>query len=220
MFPLSDAHHRANRFPYVNVAIIALNIYAFYLQMTNGDSFTLAYALTPSIVDFSHVSSLVPFVTSMFLHGGFLHIISNMWFLWVFGDNVEGHFPHFIYPVFYIVSGIVAGLSQYILSPGSNIPMLGASGAVAGVLGGYLVYFPRHRIKTLVPFFGFLTVTELPAMLMIGYWFVLQVISGAASLPGTGEEGGVAFFAHIGGFLAGVILAKIFQPMVKEHAYE
>lgn len=220
MFPLSDAQHKASRFPIVTIALIAINVYVFYLQMTHGDAFTLTYALTPSTVDFSHISSLVPFVTSMFLHGNLLHIASNMWFLWVFGDNVEGHMSHFLYPIFYVASGIVAGLSQYILDPTSSIPMLGASGAVAGVLGGYILYFPHHRIKTLVPFFGFLTVTELPAMLMIGYWFVLQLLSGAASLPGMGEEGGVAFFAHIGGFLAGVVLAKLVRPRVERVQYE
>jgi membrane associated rhomboid family serine protease len=211
MIPISDSV-KAARFPFINIALIAITCYVFYLQLTAPDpeAFIRTYALIPANVDLNNYASLLPFFTSMFLHGGFLHIISNMLFLWVFGDNVEGHLPPFIYIFLYIGSGLVAGISQYLIMPDSSIPMLGASGAVAGALGAYFAWFPKHRIKTFVPIFGFFTFTEISASFMLGYWFVLQLISGAASIPGMGNEGGVAFFAHIGGFVAGFIFAKVF----------
>lgn len=213
MFPLSDSI-KAQSFPLVNIAIIAITVYVFVQQLLapDAEAFIYQYALVPSEVDFANYASLTPFVTSIFLHGGFLHIISNMWFLWVFGDNVEGYLGKFTYPIVYLLSGIVGGLSQYFFSPASNIPMLGASGAVAGALGAYYVLFPHSKIKTLVPFFGFATIFELGAPFMLGYWFILQLFSGAASLPfTTADTGGVAFWAHVGGFLTGVIAANLFK---------
>lgn len=210
MFPISDSI-RAPRLPFVNIALIAATVFVFIQQLLVPDQevFIQAYALIPSLVNFSDFVTLAPFITAMFLHGGFLHIISNMWFLWVFGDNVEGRFGWFLFPIVYFASGVAGNFLQYIFMPGSPIPMLGASGAVAGVLGAYYVLFPHSRIKTVIPFFGFASVVEIPAPFMLGYWFVLQVISGAASLPFMGESGGVAFFAHVGGFLTGVVFAKI-----------
>lgn len=213
MFPLSDASHPSRRFALVNVGLILATAYVFYLQLTASDpeAFIQQYALVPALVDLSNIRSLLPFFTSIFLHGGFLHIISNMWFLWVFGDNVEGELNPVTYVFLYIASGLVGGVAQYLLQPSSTIPMLGASGAVAGVLGAYFVYFPHHKIKTLVPIFVFLTVIDVPAIIMLGYWFILQMLSGAASLPTYGDTGGVAFFAHIGGFLTGLLLARMFR---------
>ncbi len=217
MFPLSDSVP-ANRFPFVNVVLIAATVFVFFQQITspNPDAFILTYAFIPANINFSDLITLTPFITSIFLHGGFLHIISNMWFLWVFGDNVEGHVGFLFYPFLYFASGIAGSLAQYLFMPGSPIPMLGASGAVAGVLGSYFVLFPHHKIKTLIPIFGFFTVTQVSAMFMLGYWFVLQIISGATALPNSLDTGGVAFWAHVGGFVTGFLLTKIFKPIVYE----
>ncbi|OGH30333.1 MAG: hypothetical protein A3B41_00255 [Candidatus Levybacteria bacterium RIFCSPLOWO2_01_FULL_37_26] len=212
MFPLSDSIP-ARRFPFVNILFIATTVVVFIQQLIspNQDLFIRTYSLIPSFVSFNDFSTLMPFITAIFLHGGFLHIISNMWFLWVFGDNVEGHLGFFLFPVLYFSSGIVGNIAQYIVMPNSSIPMLGASGAVAGVLGAYFVLFKDSKVKTLIPFFGFFTTAEIPATFMLGYWFVLQVISGAVSLPFSGDSGGVAFWAHVGGFLTGVIVGKIIK---------
>lgn len=217
MFPLSDSI-RARRFPLVNLLLIAATVFVFIQQLTspNQDLFIRTYSLIPSLVNFNDFSTLVPFVTAIFLHGGFLHIISNMWFLWVFGDNVEGHLGFILFPILYFLAGIVGNIAQYIIMPTSSIPMLGASGAVAGVLGAYYILFKDAKIKTLIPFFGFFTTAEIPAPFMLGYWFVLQVFSGAVSLPFSGDSGGVAFWAHVGGFAAGVIVGKLFKRFKEE----
>lgn len=213
MIPISDSI-KSRSFPLINVGLILLTIYAFFLQITalNPEGFIMQYALVPANVNLSDYTTWIPFITSIFLHGGILHIASNMLFLWVFGDNVEGFLGKIQYLFLYLASGIVGGFTQYILMSDSAIPMLGASGAVAGSLGAYFVLLPHSRIKTLVPFFGFLTFVNIPARFMLGYWIVLQVLSGAVTIPGGSETGGVAFFAHIGGFFTGYLLAKILHP--------
>lgn len=217
MFPLSDSI-RAQRFPIINILLIAATIFVFIQQLTalNELAFIRSYVLTPSLINFDDFATLTPFVTAIFLHGGFLHIISNMWFLWVFGDNVEGHLGFILFPILYFLSGIVGNIAQYIIMSSSSIPMLGASGAVAGVLGAYYVLFPHAKIKTMIPFFGFFTVAQIPAPFMLGYWFVLQVLSGAVSLPFSSESGGVAFWAHVGGFVTGVVVAKLIRSFKKD----
>lgn len=212
MFPISDSIP-PRRLPFINVAIIIATTYVFYRQLVapSPDVFIQQYALIPSLADFNNPQSLIPFVTAIFLHGGFLHIISNMWFLWVFGDNVEGHLGFFPYVLLYFLAGITGNVAQYSLMPSSTVPMLGASGAVAGVLGAYFVLFPHSQIKTLVPVFVFLTTINIPAYFMLGYWFVLQILSGAASLPFSNETGGIAFWAHVGGFATGIFIAKFFN---------
>ena len=214
MFPLSDSI-KARRFPFVNIILIAATIFVFIQQLTSPNelAFIRSYALIPTLVDFDDFATLMPFVTAVFLHGGFLHIISNMWFLWVFGDNVEGHLGFILFPILYFLAGIVGNLAQYFVMPTSQIPMLGASGAVAGVLGAYYILFKDAKIKTLIPFFGFFTTAEIPAPFMLGYWFVLQVFSGAVSLPFSGDSGGVAFWAHVGGFVTGVAVAKLIRSI-------
>jgi membrane associated rhomboid family serine protease len=212
MIPLSDSV-KSERFPFINLTIIAITVYVFFLQMTASDpeAFVYQWALVPATVNLSDPQTLIPFISSMFLHGGFLHIISNMLFLWVFGDNVEGHYPPFVYLFLYLVSGLIGGISQFVLMPDSSIPMLGASGAVAGALGAYFALFPHHKVRTLIPVFGFFTIAEISASFMLGYWIVLQILSGVISLPGSsGAEGGIAFFAHIGGFAFGYLFAKVF----------
>lgn len=213
MIPLKDSQP-AFIFPFWVITIIAINVYVFYLELTSQspDAFIAQYALIPSLVDFSFFKSLLPFITSQFLHGGFLHIISNMLFLWVFGDNVEERLGFLFFPIFYLAAGIVGGLLQYSFVPDSNIPMLGASGAVAGVLGAYFALFPNHSVKTLVPVFGFLTVMNIPASFMLIYWFITQLFSGFASVASASADiGGIAFFAHIGGFVFGWIIGKMFR---------
>lgn len=212
MFPISDSIHTP-KFPFINIGLILITIFVFFLQLTipNPEAFIFTYALVPAQVDFSNYTTFLPFITSMFLHGGILHIVSNMLFLWVFGDNVEAHLGHIQYLFLYVLSGIVGGVAQYILMSSSQIPMLGASGAVAGALGAYFVLFPHSKIRTLVPFFGFISLVNIPASIMLGYWFVLQIISGVTALPFSMETGGVAFFAHIGGFMTGLFLAKLLR---------
>ena len=155
-------------------------------------------------------------LTSMFLHGGWMHLIGNMWFLWIFGNNVEDSMGRLRFVAFYLLTGLAAALGQVIASPASIIPMVGASGAISGVMGAYLVLYPRVRVYALVPIFIFFTSIALPAWAMIGYWFILQVLSGLFS---GGDMGGVAFWAHVGGFIAGVALVKLFarQEYVDDH---
>lgn len=212
MFPISDSI-QARRFPFFNLVLIAFTAFVFVQQITvsDPDAFIMQYALVPAYVDFSNLATLFPFISAIFLHGGLLHIVSNMWFLWVFGDNVEGHLGWFLYLILYFGAGIVGNFLQYMVMPHSSIPMLGASGAVAGVLGAYYVLFPHSSIKTFVPLFGFFTLMHVGAPFMLGYWFILQLLSGAASLPGAGDTGGVAFWAHVGGFVAGFVFANLFR---------
>lgn len=213
MIPISDSDHKPGRFPFVNIAFILLNISAFFVQLTTPDqeAFIYRYALVPAYINFSDWSTLYPFITSMFLHGGFLHIISNMVYLWVFGDNVEGEFPPLGYLLLYLGSGVVGSLAQYMLAPTSEIPMLGASGAVAGALGAYFIMFPNHRIKTIILLPFIFTIVNLNALIVLGQWIILQLISGSGALGSNmDQEGGVAYFAHIGGFLFGLLFAAIF----------
>ncbi|MBI2007131.1 MAG: rhomboid family intramembrane serine protease [Candidatus Blackburnbacteria bacterium] len=205
MFPLRDTKS-AGIFPFWIITIVAVNVFVFLLEMlaASPEEFIRQYALIPANVSFSSLATLTPFVTSQFLHGGFIHIASNMWFLWIFGDNIEERFGFLWFPVFYLFSGIIGGLLQYVIVSDADIPMIGASGAVAGVLGAYFALFPRHRIKTLVLTFGFLTVVDIPASVMLFYWFFTQLFSGTATVvSGMAGLGGVAWFAHIGGFAAG-----------------
>lgn len=207
MIPLKDSHG-SGRFPFWVLIIIALNVYVFYLTITssNPEAFIMRYALIPGLVNFADPKTLEPFITSQFLHGGFLHIISNMLFLWIFGDNVEEAFGFLLFPLFYLASGVIGGLSQYFLDPGSTVPMLGASGAIAGVLGAYFALFPKHTVKTLVPIFGFFTILDIPASIMLFYWFATQLFSGVASVSMAASAGGIAFFAHLGGFTFGWLM--------------
>lgn len=219
MFPLSDTK-TSGRSPIWVVIFILANVWVFILELTapNPDLFVGQFALIPSQVNFFNLDSLEPFLTSQFLHGGFIHIISNMWFLWIFGDNVEERLGFFFFPIFYLLAGVVGGLTQYVFIPNSDIPMLGASGAIAGVLGAYMVLFPHHNIKTLVPIYGFLTVINLPAYAVLILWFVTQLFSGSASIiTATASLGGVAFFTHIGGFLTGWIVAKLYNNHLAKH---
>ena len=203
MLPLRD-HEPSELFPVVTIALIIGNILAFIVEYMSPDLdvFIQAWALVPSVMN------PITFLTSMFLHGGFMHIASNMWYLWIFGDNVEGRLGHGRFLIFYIAAGLIAAFAELPQLAGSDVPLLGASGAIAGVLGMYLAFFPHHRVDALIPdFFGFWRVMTIPAGLVLGFWFVLQIFSGVGSIGVSG--GGVAWFAHIGGFAFGWILGKI-----------
>ncbi len=204
MIPLRDTI-RSNSTPVVTALIILVNVLVFIYMLTldpyTQNHFIAQYALTPSRL---HLSAIV---TSMFLHGGWMHLIGNMWFLWVYGDNVEDVLGHGKYLAFYLLCGVAAALTQYAVSPDSHVPTLGASGAIAGVMGAYLIKFPHSRILTLIPIFFFFTTIEIPAVLILLYWFALQFFSGIGSVGYSQvSQGGVAWFAHIGGFISGMIL--------------
>ena len=208
MIPLRDVIPSRTT-PYVTFAIIAVNALAFLLELRAPDiqDFVFAYGLIPA--EFSWVNVF----TSMFLHGGWLHIIGNMWFLWIFGDNVEDRMGHGRFVVFYLLCGIAAALAQTMMAPNSQIPMVGASGAIAGVMGAYFVLYPRSRIVTLVPLFVFMQIMEVPAILFLGIWFLMQFISGVGTVATVAgrESGGVAFWAHVAGFITGVAAVMVFR---------
>lgn len=219
MIPLRDAnpsHHT----PLVTILLIAANLGAFLYELSLPPqglerlvfqlgvipSRLTAFPAQPGI---GFGDAYLPLLTSMFLHGGWLHLIGNMWFLWIFGDNIEDRLGSVRFLLFYMVCGLGAGLAHALFNLGSSIPTIGASGAVAGVLGGYFVLFPTARVLTLVPFF-FLILAELPAWLILLYWFVIQFFSGTLALTAArGEAGGVAWWAHVGGFVLGALLVRL-----------
>ena len=214
MIPLSD-RIPTRRFPIVTILLIVANVLVFALEMLQlnpgGDNALqqtfLNYGVVPSRVAVEPLSiTLLTFVTSMFLHASFLHIAGNMLYLWIFGNNIEDVLGHLWFTVFYFVCGFVASAAQVFVSAGSDLPGIGASGAIAGVLAAYLIFFPRSQINTLLILGIFLAVRRLPAVLVLGLWFALQLVNGFLSVGQT-QLGGVAFFAHIGGFVAGLILA-------------
>ncbi len=210
MFPLKDSK-KTNIIPFINYGLIFFTIFIFFLQLISGDfeDFVFRYGFIPNKFNFFNLESYKNVIFSIFLHGGFFHILSNMWFLHIFGDNVEEKLGHFKYLIFYILGGVFAVFSQYIFNPNSIIPMIGASGAVSAVAGVYFAFFKKSKIESLVFSFGFVTKVNFPAWFFLGYWFLIQVFSGAGSLLTFNQnQGGVAWFAHIGGFLFGYLLFK------------
>ncbi|TCP63076.1 membrane associated rhomboid family serine protease [Rhodovulum bhavnagarense] len=207
MFPLRD-HNPSNRTPYVTYALIAINVAVFlsywplFSDPQEVDLFFTRWGLVPAAITEGYQAGGV--VTSMFLHGGLLHLGGNMLFLWIFGDNLEDEMGHAGFALFYLACGIAAGLGQYLADPLSMVPMVGASGAIAGVMGGYLLMFPKARVDILFVFLVFFKVIPIPAWLMLGAWFGLQLLAGAGT---TGAEDGIAYWAHSGGFAAGLLLA-------------
>lgn len=215
MFPLRDLSER-HSFPFINFALIAVNIFVFIQQVSAAsfEDFTYTNAFVPAGFNFADPSSYFFILSSMFLHGSLLHILSNLWFLHIFGDNVEDRMGHIPYLIFYILSGFAAALAQYMVSADSIIPMVGASGAISGVSGAYFLLFRNSAIEAIVPTFGFWRTVQLPVWFFLGYWFLIQLLSGFGSLAGP-DEGGVAFFAHIGGFVFGYIMANFFAASKK-----
>lgn len=208
MFPIKDTQPSYTR-PFVTILFIAANVLVFLYQLSLEpyalNYFIETWALIPARFEIANV------FTSMFMHGGWMHLLGNMWFLWIFGDNVEDSLGHGKYFLFYLLCGVIAALGHVVLNPGSTIPTVGASGAIAGVMGGYILRFPHSRIHTLVFIVFFVSFIEVPASLMLAYWFFIQLLSGLGSIAATqaSEGGGVAWFAHVGGFLAGLVLMKV-----------
>jgi membrane associated rhomboid family serine protease len=217
MFPYKD-DNPSNTFPVVTITIIVLNIVVFILQMlsgTDGRQIVYAYGAIPhSIVTMESTQPIHPtftLFTSMFMHGGLFHIFGNMLYLWIFGNNIEDRLGHIRFILFYLFCGIAAAVSHALITPLSTVPMIGASGAISGVLGAYLLLFPYARIHTVI-FFGFFVQTiKVPALIVIGFWAIIQVVSGLTAQV-IQNQGGVAWFAHVGGFIAGLFTIKLWQP--------
>ena len=215
MLPLRDANPTRHT-PYVTISLIVINVlvsvYAYTQQL--GGTLGLFYSrwgFTPAMLELDPLRAGVTIFTGMFLHGGALHLGGNMLYLWIFGDNIEDRLGPFRFLLFYLFTGVLAALAQWAIEPGSPIPVIGASGAVAGVLGGYLLLYPRAKVMTAIFVVIFYAVRPLPAVLVLAGWFVLQLFQGTASLQEAGAaSGGVAFFAHVGGFAAGFLLVKLF----------
>jgi membrane associated rhomboid family serine protease len=214
MLPLRD-FIPTRRFPVLTVSIIVVNIIAFVYELLAEAGGALEQTFyTMGVVPFDVTHNFGPavalsFLTSMFLHGGFMHIAGNMLYLWIFGNNVEDNMGRVRFLVFYLMTGIIASTAQVLAGPNSRIPSIGASGAIAGVLGAYIVLFPNARVQTLLFLGYFARMAQLPALLVLGFWFVLQLFSGLMSF-GMTQMGGVAWFAHIGGFVAGLLLVRLF----------
>lgn len=187
-----------------------MNVIVFLIQLsaTNVDVFTVQYSFIPKYFNLFDLNTYFFIFSAMFMHGGFLHIISNMWFLHIFGDNVEDQFGHFKYLLFYLAAGVAATLGQYFLDPASSIPVIGASGAISGVAGAYFVMFRRSTIKTLIPIFILPAIIDISAPFFLGYWFFIQIFSGIGALA-TYQSGGVAWFAHVSGFIFGYLIARL-----------
>ncbi len=214
MIPIRD-HNRTHTTPYVTIGLIALNVIAFMLEFgfLNSRELWPAFADTWTIIPAQLVANPVgeffTVFTAMFLHGSIMHLGGNMLYLWIFGDNIENRMGHVKFLIFYLVCGIIATFAQVYIDPASTVPNVGASGAIAGVLGGYFLLFPMASVSTIVPILLFRTI-RLPAVLVLGFWFLLQFWSGWQSIGVSSNGGGVAFWAHIGGFVAGVLLVKVF----------
>lgn len=218
MFPLRDSTPSGS-VPIVTVCLIIVNsaLWLYEVSLQNQlERFILEYGLIPlQFVQafrsgggmWSH--AVAPLVSSMFLHAGWMHVIVNMWFLWIFGDNIEDRLGHFKYLLFYLLCGIGASLLHVAFQPHSKLPMLGASGAISGILGAYLISYPHARVHTLLIIFVLIRFVEVPAFLFLIFWFILQLVAGTSQLAARGEVGGVAYWAHMGGFVVGIILLLI-----------
>ena len=216
MIPLRALLNRQNA-PVMTLIIIGLNILCFLYEiahpMYSRDQFIEQYALVPDQL------RPITFITSMFLHGGWLHLIGNMWFLWVFGSHIEDRLGSAKFLIFYLLSGVASAAVQFGVNLGSPVPTLGASGAIAGVMGAFLILYPRVRVVTLLFIVIFVTTFELPAAFMLIYWFALQVVSGLGSLSSVSQAQGIAWFAHVGGFLAGILLVRVFEQNRRRFIY-
>ena len=218
MIPLRDNIH-SRHFPFMTVLLIAINFYYFYQELLLSDAaltaFISHYGLVPSVFMAKlaktplAVATYTPLISNLFLHGGWMHVIGNMWYLWLFGHSVEDCLGRLNFVYFYLLCGILANLSQLVIDPTTTIPTIGASGAISGVLGAYFLLYPRARISTLIPLFILFPIIQIRAWLFLIFWFLLQLQSGAMALSMSG--GGIAWWAHIGGFVAGMVLAKIFK---------
>ncbi len=229
LIPLRD-NIPSRRAPIMTVLLIAVNVVCFLWELTLPPkllrSAVFAFGVVPARFwepelsggTASPVDASLPLLTSMFLHGGWLHLVGNMWSLWIFGDNVEDRMGRLRFLLFYVVSGIAAGLTHVLANPGSTVPTVGASGAIAGVMGGYFLMFPRSRILMVLPLFFYPLFFEMPAFFFLGYWFFVQVFSGTLSLAAPAGVGGIAWWAHGGGFVTGALLHRLFVRRRQEPA--
>ncbi len=211
MFPLGDDNSMRRLTPYVTYTLIIINVLVFLLELQNGDEFIQEWAFVPGRFSADPTTNIATIFTAMFMHGGWLHLGGNMLYLWIFGDNVEDRFGHFKFLLFYLVTGIAATFAQYYVMPGSNVPNVGASGAIAGILGAYILMFPQARVNVLVGN----QMVAMPALIVLGMWIALQLFSGVGSIAYTDETtrdvGGVAYMAHVGGFVAGLLMTFLFR---------
>ena len=228
MIPLWD-EIPTKRIPVITIIFILINFLVYYYQffmVVDTNAFINTYGLIP--IELTKGIALTPntpspvYITilySMFMHGGFVHLFGNMLYLWIFGNNVEDYLGRIRFIIFYILSGIFAALGQILIAPNSHVPMIGASGAIAGVLGAYLILFPRARITTLVFFGFFIRLIKLPAIFVLGLWIIFQLFYGLSELSASGGGAGVAWFAHIGGFIGGIVLIKLFSGRKRDYYY-
>jgi membrane associated rhomboid family serine protease len=217
MIPLRDIIPSRTT-PYITVTIIILNTLAWFYELSVPSdvlpAFLQVYGVVPAAF---HASTLV---TSMFLHGSWMHVIGNMWYLWIFGDNVEDRLGHGRFIVFYLLCGIVAAFGQILIDPTSTLPTIGASGAIAGVMGAYFVLYPQSRVLTLIPLIIIWEVIELPAIILLGFWFLMQLFSaGAIAVTASTGGGGVAFMAHVAGFITGIVAVFVLRQRQRTEQY-
>jgi membrane associated rhomboid family serine protease len=222
VIPLKD-DIPSRTFPIVNYLLIAVNLLVFGFELSLGnhlDPFIYTHAVIP--VQFVSVGltadQIARLTATMFFHGGWLHVLGNMLYLWIFGDNVEDHMGHFKYLVFYLIVGCFASFAHIFSFPQSGVPLIGASGAIAGVLGAYLILYPRAKVLTLIFLFIFIQVVPIPAVVFLGFWFLLQLLSGTAGMADQGAQS-VAFWAHVGGFVAGMLLVKLLATRKTNYRY-
>lgn len=207
MMPIGDDNSARKTVPIVTYALIALNVLFFIIELTGGDAVINKWAFVPSRFLANPLGDFLTLFTSMFMHAGWLHLGSNMLYLWIFGDNVEDRFGHIKFIIFYLLCGLAATFAQLAVNVSSDIPNLGASGAIAGVLGAYIILFPKGRIRVLQG----RGIIQVSALIVIGLWIVLQLFSGVGSITASTDTGGVAYMAHIGGFVAGIALTFLFR---------
>ena len=208
LIPLGDVSRRRVHFPIATVILIVLNVLVFFLELQGGDSFVYQWAAIPANISYGH--AIPTLLTSMFLHGSWSHILGNMIFLWAFGPAMEDAMNPFSFSAFYLIGGVLAMLAQVAAAPNSWVPTLGASGAIAAVMGAFLVTYPRDRIRSVFFFFLFIRITYIPAILLIGFWFLIQVFN-VGSIASSVQHGGVAYMAHVSGFLYGALTVKLFR---------
>lgn len=207
MLPIGDDDSGRRTVPLVTYVLIVLNVLFFFVELSGGDAFIMKWAFVPRRFLANPSGDFPTLFTSMFMHAGWLHLGGNMLYLWIFGDNVEDRFGHVKFTIFYLLCGLAATFAQLVFSTGSDVPNLGASGAIAGALGAYILMFPQGRIRVLQG----AQVIQVPALIVIGFWIVLQFFSGIGSVANSAQSGGVAYMAHIGGFIAGFALTFLFR---------
>ena len=214
MLPIGDDNTSRRSVPMATYVLVILNVLFFFVELNSGNAFIEHWSVVPRRLLANPASDFLTIFTAMFMHGGWLHLLGNMLYLWIFGDNVEDSFGSNRFVIFYLLCGIGATLAQVAVDPRSNVPNLGASGAIAGVLASYLVMFPNKRVRVLLGY----VVIPMPALIVIGFWFVLQLLS-VGSITSAGQAGGVAYMAHIGGFVTGLILTSVFRQGGRSQYY-